>query len=204
MFGFPSKEVVENLRKEYPEGTRLSLISMDDPYSKLLPGDRGTVKHVDDGGTIHMSWDKGGSLGLVYGEDSFRKLTPEEIAQEQKNTVSLRDKLWEKASKEQSEYMAELQKMTPEQIIERCYETVMREDIFLTFEYERSEPKLTDEQVKALLNMKYPVANCYDEWQKTDVTYMDRIQETIDTYTNELAEKEADKQKNKKRQELER
>ena len=88
MFGFPCKEVVENLRKEYPEGTRLSLISMDDPYSKLLPGDRGTVKHVDDGGTIHMSWDKGGSLGLVYGEDSFRKLTPEELAQEQKNNQS--------------------------------------------------------------------------------------------------------------------
>ena len=85
MFGFPSKEVVENLRKEYPEGTRLSLISMEDPYSKLLPGDRGTVKHVDDGGTIHMRWDKGSSLGLVYGEDSFRKLTPEELAQEQKN-----------------------------------------------------------------------------------------------------------------------
>ena len=89
MLGFPNSEVVERLRKEYPEGTRLSLISMDDPYSKLIPGDRGTVKHIDDGGTIHMSWDKGGSLGLVYGEDSFRKLTPEELAQEQKNNQSL-------------------------------------------------------------------------------------------------------------------
>lgn len=89
MMGFPSKEVVENLRKEYPEGTRLSLISMDDPYSKLEYGDRGTVKHVDDGGTIHMSWDKGGSLGLVYGEDSFRKLTPEELEQEKKNNKTL-------------------------------------------------------------------------------------------------------------------
>ena len=89
MMGFPSKEVVGNLRKEYPEGTRLSLISMDDPYSKLEYGDRGTVKHIDDGGTIHMSWDKGGSLGLVYGEDSFRKLTPEELEQEKKNNKTL-------------------------------------------------------------------------------------------------------------------
>ena len=85
MLGFPSREVVERLRKDYPEGTRLSLISMNDPYSKLVQGDRGTVTHVDDGGTIHMRWDKGSSLGLVYGEDSFRKLTPEELAQEQKN-----------------------------------------------------------------------------------------------------------------------
>ena len=51
MLGFPSSEVVERLRKEYPEGTRLSLISMNDPYSKLVQGDRGTVTHVDDGGT---------------------------------------------------------------------------------------------------------------------------------------------------------
>ena len=85
MLGFPSSEVVERLRKDYPEGTRLSLISMNDSYSKLVQGDRGTVTHVDDGGTIHMRWDKGSSLGLVYGEDSFRKLTPEELAQEQKN-----------------------------------------------------------------------------------------------------------------------
>ena len=85
MLGSPSSEVVERLRKDYPEGTRLSLISMNDPYSKLVQGDRGTVTHVDDGGTIHMRWDKGSSLGLVYGEDSFRKLTPEELAQEQKN-----------------------------------------------------------------------------------------------------------------------
>lgn len=85
MVGFPSREVVENLRKEYPEGTRLSLISMEDPYSKLVPGDRGTVRYVDDGGTIHMRWDKGSSLGLVYGEDSFRKLTPAELEEEKKN-----------------------------------------------------------------------------------------------------------------------
>ena len=89
MFGFPSKEVVENLRKAYPEGTRLALISMEDPYSKLLPGDRGTVKHVDDGGTIHMSWDRGGSLGLVYGEDSFRRLTLEELAEEKQNAQAI-------------------------------------------------------------------------------------------------------------------
>lgn len=91
MVGFPSREVVENLRKEYPEGTRLSLISMEDPYSKLVPGDRGTVRYVDDGGTIHMRWDKGSSLGLVYGEDSFRKLNPEELSQE-KNNAKLKTK----------------------------------------------------------------------------------------------------------------
>lgn len=82
MNGFLSSSEVERLRKEYPEGTRIFLISMVDPYSKLGNGDRGTVKGVDDAGTIHMKWDKGGSLGLIAGEDSFRKLTDEELAQE--------------------------------------------------------------------------------------------------------------------------
>ncbi len=76
------------LKKEYPKGTRLSLISMDDPYTDLVCGDRGTVRNVDDIGTIHMSWDNGRALGLVYGVDSYRKLTPEELAQEQKNNQS--------------------------------------------------------------------------------------------------------------------
>lgn len=86
MNDFPSKEIVERLREEYPEGTRIALVKMDnDPYSKLVPGDRGTVKFVDDAGTIFPSWDKGGSLGIAYGEDSCRKLTAEELAEEQNN-----------------------------------------------------------------------------------------------------------------------
>jgi hypothetical protein len=41
------------------------------------------VDHVDDMGTIHMRWDCGRSLGLVPGEDSFRKLPMEEMENEQ-------------------------------------------------------------------------------------------------------------------------
>ena len=44
---FPSEETVERLRKEYPKGTRVELVQMDDPFTKLVPGDKGTVKHVD-------------------------------------------------------------------------------------------------------------------------------------------------------------
>lgn len=71
---YPSKEIVEKLRKEYPVGTRIELVHMDDPYSKLKPGDQGTVRAVDDIGTIFCNWDCGSSLGVVYGEDIIRKL----------------------------------------------------------------------------------------------------------------------------------
>lgn len=46
---------------------------MDDTYTKMTPGMQGTVKFVDDIGTIHISWDNGSSLGVVYGEDEVTK-----------------------------------------------------------------------------------------------------------------------------------
>ncbi len=74
MNGFPSKETVERLRKRYPKGTRVELVSMNDPYTKLKPGDHGTVTTVDDIGTIFVLWDRGSSLGVAYGEDHIRKI----------------------------------------------------------------------------------------------------------------------------------
>jgi hypothetical protein len=52
---------------------------MNDPHHPVESGTRGTVEHVDDMGTIHMRWDNGRGLGLVPGEDEFRRLTQEEI-----------------------------------------------------------------------------------------------------------------------------
>lgn len=71
---FPSKEMVEKLRREYPIGTRIELVHMDDPYSKLKPGDQGSVSVIDDVGTIFCNWDCGSTLGVVYEEDSIKKL----------------------------------------------------------------------------------------------------------------------------------
>ncbi len=69
-----SKETLAVLREKYPAGTRVELVHMDDPYTKLTVGDKGTVKHVDDIGTIHISWDCGSSLGVVYGVDIITKV----------------------------------------------------------------------------------------------------------------------------------
>ena len=68
-----SYERLNKLKEDFPKGTRVELIKMDDPYSTLKTGDKGTVAFIDDIGTIHVNWDKGSSLGLVYGEDLFIK-----------------------------------------------------------------------------------------------------------------------------------
>ena len=73
-----SKETLQALRERFSPGTRVELVHMDDPYNtKLVPGCKGTVRCVDDMGTIHVSWDCGSSLGIVYGEDSCRKVDAE-------------------------------------------------------------------------------------------------------------------------------
>ena len=69
--GFPDRKTVERLREQYPAGTRVRLISMDDPQAPPI-GTEGTVIGVDDAGNIMMSWDSGGGLNLVYGVDSFQ------------------------------------------------------------------------------------------------------------------------------------
>lgn len=67
-----TRKEIERLRKRYPAGTRVQLIRMDDMQAPPA-GSEGTVRLVDDIGTIHVSWDNGSSLGVVYGEDEIEK-----------------------------------------------------------------------------------------------------------------------------------
>ena len=70
---FPNKETVKNLRKEYPVGTRVELVSMDDFQAPPI-GTKGTVKGVDDTGSLLVNWDSGCGLNVIYGIDKVRKL----------------------------------------------------------------------------------------------------------------------------------
>ena len=64
------KKILESIRNQYQKGTRVELVRMNDPFNTMLhSGSKGTVMSVDDIGTIHVSWDCGSSLGIVYGED---------------------------------------------------------------------------------------------------------------------------------------
>ena len=56
---------IQRLREQYPKGSRVELLeSVTDPYHPLPAGSKGTVWAVDEGG----------SLALIYGVDSFRKI----------------------------------------------------------------------------------------------------------------------------------
>ena len=70
---FPNKETVGLVRREYPAGTRVELVQMDDPQAPPV-GTKGTVLGVDDTGSLLMRWDNGCGLNVVYGEDECRKV----------------------------------------------------------------------------------------------------------------------------------
>ena len=58
---FPSREIVERLRREFPKGTVVEMVHMNDEHAPP-PGTLGTVMHVDDIATIHVRWQNGSSL----------------------------------------------------------------------------------------------------------------------------------------------
>jgi len=55
-------------------GRRVRLEHCSDSYTRLERGSLGTVKFVDDTGTLHIEWDCGSRLGLIPGEDQWEML----------------------------------------------------------------------------------------------------------------------------------
>ena len=68
-----SKEALRALRERYPAGTRVELIQMDDAQAPPV-GTMGTVRGVDDMGSIMVAWDNGCGLSVAYGADICRKV----------------------------------------------------------------------------------------------------------------------------------
>ncbi len=73
-----SREALQALRERYPKGTRVELVQMDDPQAPPI-GTKGTVKGVDDTGSIMVAWDNGSGLSVIYGEDIVRKIVDKSL-----------------------------------------------------------------------------------------------------------------------------
>lgn len=67
----PSKQSIEQIRKNYPVGCRIELLEMNDKQAPPI-GTRGTVRGVDDIGSILVSWDTGSRLSIIPGVDVIK------------------------------------------------------------------------------------------------------------------------------------
>jgi hypothetical protein len=68
-----SPEILASLREQFPQGTRVELVCMDDPQAPPI-GTKGTVTGVDDTGSLLVNWDNGSGLNVIYGIDRVSKL----------------------------------------------------------------------------------------------------------------------------------
>lgn len=73
MMKFPKREVINQLKKDYPQGTRVVLLQMDDSQAPPI-GTQGTVMGVNDIGSLMVKWDNGSSLHVLYGVDRVKKI----------------------------------------------------------------------------------------------------------------------------------
>ena len=69
---FVNDRTLEKIRRQYPAGTRVELVKMDD-FQAPPPGTKGTVTAVDDSGSLLVHWDNGSSLNVIYGIDEVKK-----------------------------------------------------------------------------------------------------------------------------------
>lgn len=67
------KERVEQLRKQYPKGTKIELVEMDDVQAPPV-GTEGIVQGVDDLGSLLVRWENGSSLSVIDGVDRVKKI----------------------------------------------------------------------------------------------------------------------------------
>lgn len=72
---FLTREQVERIKLQYPEGTRICCDNMPNDPRPIPSGTTGKVLHVDDIGTLHCAFDNGRQLGLIPGVDSFHAIT---------------------------------------------------------------------------------------------------------------------------------
>lgn len=99
--------------------------------------------------------------------------------------------LYEKVQAEYDAFIEELKLMTPEQVIEKAYEKVIKEDLVTEIQH----GSLEQTEAKALYREKYPLDRLYQEWLDTDVSYMDLLKDSIDDTAKKAVKEMKDKHK---------
>jgi hypothetical protein len=64
----------EGRRKLYKPGARVSLSGWEvvSDYMTVPSGTKGTVRRVDDAGTVHVDWENGAKLGVTFDDQIIR------------------------------------------------------------------------------------------------------------------------------------
>ena len=90
--------------------------------------------------------------------------------------MQMQHHLYERMRFEYGDFIDSLKTLPPEEIINRSYEKVFKEDIMMAVR----EADLSDDVIRALLRTRCPLDECYNAWLKRDDTYMSELRDTIE------------------------
>lgn len=170
------REKIERVKQQYPAGTRIQLHSLCNDERGMPSGLCGTVIGVDDQPALLMKWDNGRSLSLMPFEDSFTVIQGQQHG-------TLDEQLYDKLFLEQDTFRQELLALPPEQILDKAWEYLVRENILLTMEYN----ELDDEQAKALLELPDTMSDLCDTVKEKAACQQETIWHEIEERANTLA-----------------
>ena len=160
------KKLVERVRQQYPEGTRIRLESLCNEERDMPPGLCGTVIGVDDQPTLLMKWDNDKSLSLFPGKDSFQI-----IEQVEDQCAAVNIELFKKLQQEQKRYERRLCTLPFDEVLNKSWETVVRRDILMSLEC----TNLEHDQAAALLKLPNPLKELVQMADELETRHMDDI-----------------------------
>lgn len=96
-------------------------------------------------------------------------------------SLDYKELLRETVQNEYDSFLAELKKMSAEEVMEHAYEKVIKDDLAVCIE----NGSFSQSEAKALCRKKYPLDFCYREWLDNDLSHMEMLRDTV----SEAAEK---------------
>lgn len=105
----------------------------------------------------------------------------------------LEQRVQEKLTNEYNEFINELKKERPQEIIERAYEKVCKEEMVYAFE----KKSLSANECKALLKCPNILEDCYDEWLKSDGNFNEILEYAVDNSIEHIVDDFKREHKNK-------
>lgn len=98
------------------------------------------------------------------------------------NTEELNLQLYNKMSAEFEKFKEELLNSSPQEVLDRAYEYIIKDDIVLSLEYS----DLTASRADALLKSENSLDEVYDAWMESESSHMGEIREVLDSAAESL------------------
>ena len=88
---------------------------------------------------------------------------------------SFREIIFDRAQKEFDSLINELESLTGKEVVQRCYEKVVKEDFLLLLEQDRDDWY----DIEYLIDIEYPLSYLYNEWLGEDSSWLPLLEDTI-------------------------